>query len=55
LRVGDLYEHPLGRKVLPTDNSWFALLTQNTAPLHFDPASARLYGAHRAVETTRRP
>jgi itaconyl-CoA hydratase len=34
--VGDLYEHPLGRTVLPTDNSWFTLLTQNTAPLHFD-------------------
>lgn len=34
--VGDLYEHPLGRTVLPTDNAWFTLLTQNTAPLHFD-------------------
>jgi acyl dehydratase len=36
LRVGDVYEHPLGRTVLPTDNAWFALLTQNSAPLHFD-------------------
>ena len=34
--VGDLYEHPLGRTVLATDNTWFTLLTQNTAPLHFD-------------------
>jgi acyl dehydratase len=34
--VGDVYRHPLGRTVLPTDNSWFTLLTQNTAPLHFD-------------------
>jgi itaconyl-CoA hydratase len=34
--VGDIYEHPLGRTVLPTDNSWFTLLTQNTAPIHFD-------------------
>ncbi|PZR67264.1 MAG: acyl dehydratase [Candidatus Dormiibacter spiritus] len=34
--VGDLYEHPLGRTVTETDNSWFTLLTQNTAPLHFD-------------------
>jgi acyl dehydratase len=34
--VGDVYEHPLGRTVLPTDNSWFTLLTQNTAPIHFD-------------------
>ena len=30
--VGDVYEHPLGRTVLPVDNSWFTLLTQNTAP-----------------------
>ncbi|GAC1340553.1 MAG: (R)-specific enoyl-CoA hydratase RipB/Ich [Candidatus Dormibacteria bacterium] len=34
--VGDTYRHPLGRTVLPVDNSWFTLLTQNTAPLHFD-------------------
>jgi acyl dehydratase len=34
--VGDIYEHPLGRTVLPTDNAWFTLLTQNTAPIHFD-------------------
>jgi itaconyl-CoA hydratase len=33
---GDVYRHPLGRTVLPVDNSWFTLLTQNTAPLHFD-------------------
>ena len=34
--VGDVYEHPLGRTVTNTDNSWFTLLTQNTAPIHFD-------------------
>ena len=34
--VGDIYEHPLGRTITSTDNSWFTLLTQNTAPLHFD-------------------
>ena len=34
--VGDVYEHPLGRTLTSTDNSWFTLLTQNTAPLHFD-------------------
>jgi itaconyl-CoA hydratase len=34
--VGDLYEHPLGRTVTTTDNIWFTLLTQNTAPVHFD-------------------
>src|SRR5213595_4019592 len=34
--VGDIYQHPLGRTVLTVDNSWFTLLTQNTAPIHFD-------------------
>jgi itaconyl-CoA hydratase len=34
--VGDLYLHPLGRTVTTTDNIWFTLLTQNTAPIHFD-------------------
>src|SRR5215469_10909902 len=34
--VGDVFQHPLGRTVLPTDNAWFTLLTQNTAPIHFD-------------------
>ena len=34
--VGDVYEHPLGRTVTTTDNIWFTLLTQNTAPIHFD-------------------
>jgi acyl dehydratase len=34
--VGDTYQHPLGRTVLETDNVWFTLLTQNTAPIHFD-------------------
>jgi itaconyl-CoA hydratase len=36
LEVGDVYEHPLGRTITQTDNAWFTLLTQNTAPLHFD-------------------
>ena len=34
--VGDVYEHPLGRTITTTDNIWFTLLTQNTAPIHFD-------------------
>ena len=34
--VGDIYRHPLGRTITPTDNIWFTLLTQNTAPIHFD-------------------
>jgi itaconyl-CoA hydratase len=35
-KVGDVYRHPLGRTVTTTDNIWFTLLTQNTAPIHFD-------------------
>lgn len=35
-KVGDVYQHPLGRTVLEVDNSWFTLLTQNTAPIHVD-------------------
>jgi len=34
--VGDVYEHPLGRTITSADNIWFSLLTQNTAPIHFD-------------------
>ena len=34
--VGDAYEHPLGRTITTADNIWFTLLTQNTAPIHFD-------------------
>jgi itaconyl-CoA hydratase len=39
--AGDVYEHQLGRTVLPVDNSWFTLLTQNTNAIHFD----RVYAA----------
>ena len=35
-QVGDVYEHPLGRTVLPADNVWFTCLTMNTNPIHFD-------------------
>ena len=34
--VGDVYQHPLGRTVLPVDNSWLTLLCQNVNPIHFD-------------------
>ncbi|MDN3060031.1 MaoC family dehydratase [Streptomyces sp. SRF1] len=34
--MGDVCKHTLGRTVLETDNTWLTLLTQNTAPLHFD-------------------
>lgn len=42
--VADVYEHPLGRTVTTTDNAWFTLLTQNTAPLHFDHNYAKQTG-----------
>ena len=35
-RVGDVYEHPLGRTVIAADNVWFTCLTMNTNPIHFD-------------------
>lgn len=34
--IGDVYQHPLGRTITAADNIWFTLITQNTAPLHFD-------------------
>lgn len=34
--VGDIYPHPLGRTLTQNDNIWFTLMTQNTAPVHFD-------------------
>ena len=36
--VGDVYEHPLGRTVLSTDNVWMTLLSQNVNKNHFDYA-----------------
>jgi itaconyl-CoA hydratase len=52
-RVGDVYRHALGRTVLDTDNVWFTLLTQNTAPIHVDAhhASATQWG-RRLVDST---
>jgi acyl dehydratase len=35
-QVGDVYQHPLGRTVTETDNTWFTLLTMNTHQLHFN-------------------
>jgi acyl dehydratase len=34
--VGDVYQHPLGRTVETTDNTWFTLLTMNTNQAHFN-------------------
>ncbi|WP_433803046.1 MaoC family dehydratase [Actinomycetospora sp. CA-084318] len=34
--VGDVYQHPLGRTINETDNTWFTLLTMNTNQAHFN-------------------
>lgn len=34
--VGDVYQHPLGRTITETDNTWFTLLTMNTNQYHFN-------------------
>ena len=34
--VGDVYQHPLGRTILPADNVWFSCMTMNANPIHFD-------------------
>jgi acyl dehydratase len=34
--IGDVYLHKPARTISTADNIWFTLLTQNTAPLHFD-------------------
>ena len=34
--VGDVYQHPLGRTVSESDNTWFTLLTMNTNQMHFN-------------------
>jgi acyl dehydratase len=39
--VGDVYRHGLGRTITATDNTWFTLLTQNTARVHFDANYAK--------------
>ena len=39
--VGDVYEHRPGRTITQADNTWFALLTMNTHPLHFDEQYAK--------------
>ncbi len=33
---GDVYQHPLGRTISETDNTWFTLLTMNTNQSHFN-------------------
>ena len=35
-KVGAIYQHPLGRTVSETDNTWFTLMTMNTNQMHFN-------------------
>jgi itaconyl-CoA hydratase len=37
---GDVYRHPLGRTISAADNTWFTLMTMNTAQLHFNEVYA---------------
>jgi itaconyl-CoA hydratase len=39
--VGDVYQHPLGRTITETDNTWFTLLTMNTNQAHFNAQVGR--------------
>ena len=39
--VGATYEHRPGRTISEADNTWFALLTMNTHPIHFDAEYAK--------------
>lgn len=34
--AGMVIQHPIGRTILSTDNTWFTLLTNNTNSIHFD-------------------
>jgi acyl dehydratase len=35
-RVGEVYQHALGRTLTETDNTWFTLFTCNTNEIHFN-------------------
>lgn len=46
---GQVIRHPLGRTILEADNTWFTLLTMNTAPAHFDANFATRSGHPRML------
>lgn len=39
--VGDVFEHPHGRTITETENTWFTHITLNTNPIHFNRDYAR--------------
>jgi acyl dehydratase len=41
-KVGDVYQHAIGRTLSEADNTWFTLLTCNTNQIHFNAD----YAAH---------
>jgi itaconyl-CoA hydratase len=47
--VGDVYQHPLGRTITDTDNTWFTLLTMNTNEMHFNSEYAARSEFHRTL------
>lgn len=51
--VGDIYHHPLGRKISEADNTWFTLLTINTHEAHFNVEAGRAseFGRRLVVST----
>jgi acyl dehydratase len=34
--IGDVYQHPLGRTITESDNTWFTLISMNPNQLHFN-------------------
>ena len=51
--VGDIYQHPLGRTITESDNTWFTLISMNPNQLHFNKEyGARTVFGRRLVDST---
>lgn len=51
--VGDIYQHPLGRTISESDNTWFTLVSMNPNQLHFNQEyGARTEFGRRLVNST---
>jgi acyl dehydratase len=51
--VGDVYQHPLGRTISESDNTWFTLISMNPNQLHFNQEyGARTEFGRRLVNST---
>lgn len=51
--AGDVYQHPLGRTISESDNTWFTLMTMNPNQLHFNHEYAkRTEFGQRLVDST---